>query len=179
MIGRLLQAADFKRLLAVPPRARSAHFVVHHLRGEPLGARSPFSLSVPARSLPAQAGLSTDDPRILSEPVDKFLNQPPNQAWVGVVIPKKQAKRAVTRNLMRRQIKAVSDRVLAPSATSQAAGLWLVRLKQGFATAEFPSASSPALRQAVRQELDEVLQRALQRVAAGPMQPMAGGSSRP
>lgn len=170
MIGRLLQAADFKRLLAVPPRARSAHFVVHHLRGEPTRALLRFGRSVSTPLALPDPGLSTSDPRILSESVDKSLSDAPDRAWMGVVIPKKQAKRAVTRNLMRRQIKAVSDRVLAPSAASQAAGLWLVRLKQGFTTAAFPSASSPALRQAVRQELDELLQRALERVAAGAVQ---------
>jgi large subunit ribosomal protein L34 len=32
MIGRLVQSADFQRLLATPLRSRSAHFAVHHLR---------------------------------------------------------------------------------------------------------------------------------------------------
>lgn len=179
MVGRLLQAADFKRLLSVPPRARSPHFVVHHLRGVPEGAMSRFSRPSLAATEPRDSSLSTDRPRILSRSVDNSSALIPQQAWMGVVLPKKQARRAVTRNLMRRQIKAVSERVLSPWVQTQGAGLWLVRLKQGFAAAEFPSASSAALRRAVRAELDELFQRALQRIAAHSQQTVAAVDRKP
>ena len=39
MIGRLQQAADFQRLLATPPRRRSAHFCVHFVSAEPTRVR--------------------------------------------------------------------------------------------------------------------------------------------
>ena len=63
--------------------------------------------------------------------------------------PKRWARRAVTRNLMRRQIYAV----FGPSHAALPAGAHLIRLRAGFDTAQFPSAASSALRRAVRGEL--------------------------
>jgi ribonuclease P protein component len=73
--------------------------------------------------------------------------------WVGVVLPKRLARRAVTRNLLRRQIRAAIERHL----DGLPAGLWLVRLRAGFDRAEFRSAASEPLRRAARAELDLAL----------------------
>lgn len=62
----------------------------------------------------------------------------------------------MTRNLLKRQIRAAFDR----HAAALPAGLWVVRLKAPFATAQFPSAASDALRAAARAELDTLLARA-------------------
>jgi len=68
-------------------------------------------------------------------------------AWVGVMSPKRFAKRAVTRNLIKRQIYALARELsLAPAA-------YVVRLKAPFAKDQFKSASSQALKRAVRAEL--------------------------
>jgi ribonuclease P protein component len=72
------------------------------------------------------------------------------------VIPKRHAKRSVTRSLLKRQIRAA----LARHAQALPHGLWLVRLKAPFTTAQFPSAASDALRHAARAELDALLARA-------------------
>ena len=74
---------------------------------------------------------------------------------VGVVLPKRWARRAVTRNALRRQIYAVSQ-ALAPQLPLQAL---VVRLRRGFDAREFPSASSTALKRAARAELNALLQR--------------------
>jgi len=76
--------------------------------------------------------------------------------WVGCVVPKRHARRAVTRNLLKRQMRASFDR----HAASLPGGLWLVRLRAGFSTAEFVSARSVALAQAARAELDGLLAQA-------------------
>lgn len=80
--------------------------------------------------------------------------------WLGCVVPKRQARRAVTRNMIKRQVRAAMQRhenALPP-------GMWLVRLRQGFAPAEYRSADSARLRLTVRSELDHLFDR----VARGP-----------
>jgi ribonuclease P protein component len=76
--------------------------------------------------------------------------------WVGCVVPKRQARRAVTRNLIKRQIRASAQHVHSQLAR----GMWLVRLRQPFSVTTYPSAASQALRQAVRSELDRLFQKA-------------------
>lgn len=73
--------------------------------------------------------------------------------WIGAVVPKRWARRAVTRNAIKRQIYAMSQ---ADLDSAEPAAL-VVRLRSGFDRALFPSASSDALRQAVRAELAELL----------------------
>lgn len=75
--------------------------------------------------------------------------------WLGALIPKRWARRAVTRNAIRRQIYAVAGHVewVWPSAAH------VVRLRAAFDRARFPSASSAALKSAVRQELIQLFAR--------------------
>lgn len=80
------------------------------------------------------------------------LFAPPGPAWVGALVPKRWARRAVTRNAIRRQIYAVADS-LTPALD---AGAHLVRLRSAFAVQQFPSASSAALKRALRTELQQL-----------------------
>lgn len=80
--------------------------------------------------------------------------QPPSTAalantTVGVICPKRWAKRAVTRNTIKRQIYAVTHD-LAPQLPR---ACLVLRLAAGFSREEFPSATSPALKRVVRAEL--------------------------
>jgi ribonuclease P protein component len=68
---------------------------------------------------------------------------------IGVVVPKRWARRAVTRNTIKRQVYAVS----AACAHSLMLGHYVVRLKTEFSRATFVSATSDALKRAVRAEL--------------------------
>lgn len=77
----------------------------------------------------------------------------PESLWFGCVVPKRHARRSVTRSLMKRQVRAAFQR----HAATLASGLWLVRLRQPFPVAEYPSAASPALAGAVRAELEGLL----------------------
>lgn len=145
MIGCLTQAADFQRLLATSPRERSAHFVVHHVHATPAPkGRKPSSTG--------QTKLSTGD----APPVHKLVDESPEGCWLGCVVPKRHARRAVTRSLLKRQMRWAMKRREAHLSP----GLWLLRLRQPFASNDFPSAASPALRAAARLELDRLLERA-------------------
>ena len=77
-------------------------------------------------------------------------------AWLGVLLPKRWARRAVTRNAIRRQIYEVARQRTAP--LPQAA--WVVRLRSEFSRKQFVSATSDALKCAVRLELEQLLSRA-------------------
>jgi ribonuclease P protein component len=142
MIGRLLRKVDFERLLGVLPCSRSAHFAVHYVRACPS----------PAKKHPRQASvknLSTDDsPTRVASVDDLVLGH-----WLGSVIPKRHASRSVTRNLLRRQIREAVQR----HETRLRPGLWLVRLRQPFSTAQFSSAASPVLKISAASELERLL----------------------
>jgi ribonuclease P protein component len=77
-------------------------------------------------------------------------------AWIGALVPKRWAKRAVTRNAIKRQIYTVSQAALPPLPVAA----HVVRLRAGFDRARFVSAASPALKQAVRGELQDLFARA-------------------
>jgi ribonuclease P protein component len=79
----------------------------------------------------------------------------PQEPHVGVVLPKRWAKRAVTRNTIKRQVYSVSEAAQLPPAA------YVVRLRVGFDRAQFPSAASDALKGAVRGELTQLFARAL------------------
>jgi ribonuclease P protein component len=78
------------------------------------------------------------------------------EIWVGAVVPKRHARRAVTRSLIKRQIYAAAERHrdrLGP-------GLWIVRLRSPFDRKHFVSAASQALRDDARRELESLLEAA-------------------
>lgn len=70
--------------------------------------------------------------------------------WLGALVPKRWARHAVTRNLIRRQVYAVGAR----QAAAWEAAACVVRLRSGFDRRAFVSARSDALRDAVRSELE-------------------------
>ncbi len=71
---------------------------------------------------------------------------------MGAMVPKRWAKRAVTRNTIKRQIYNVSSD-FNPQLQD---GAHLVRLRSGFDRAQFVSASSEVLKAAVRAELQQL-----------------------
>jgi ribonuclease P protein component len=106
--------------------ARTAHFALH--------------------VLPLEVIVNQDDQRPL------FV---PGCTWVGAMAPKRWAKRAVTRNAIKRQVYAVCqdyESQLKPAAH-------VVRLRSGFDRKQYISASSPLLKQAIRQELIDLFDR--------------------
>ena len=115
--------------------SRSAHFVLHRLA---LDATPPATAPL--------TGPGSERPQALFAVRD---------VWLGALIPKRWAKRAVTRNAIKRQIYNVSSEFetrLAPSAH-------VVRLRAGFDRQQFISASSDRLKLAVRTELQQLFGR--------------------
>ena len=124
-----LASGDFERALAVRPKARTEHFLLHHL-GPPY--------------MPA-AELSTSAVRSAAQAVDDWQR-------FGQIVPKRHARRAVTRNLIRRQARAAFEQ----HGRALSAGDWFLRLKAPFSLSQYPSAASAALKLAVRAELDRL-----------------------
>jgi len=159
-IGRLVQALDFERVLRSRSTGQSEHFAVHHLADRP-------SLTARARRAQVARQLSTDGAPSEDRAVDKNPGtEPPPSSdptrWLGYVVPKRHAKRAVTRSLLKRQIRHCVDRhsdVLAP-------GLWVVRVRAPFDRSAYPSAASDALKRHARAELDELFAAIARRQAA-------------
>lgn len=145
MIGRLVDKADFERLLATRSRLRSAHFALHHVSG---GVVAPVVGVEPTVSPNLSTGLAPSCP----QPVDDCSAG----LWLGCVVPKRHARRAVTRSLLKRQMRSAFER----HASQLPQGYWLVRLHAGFAVQQFVSARSVALAVAARSELDTLLSRA-------------------
>lgn len=142
---RLVASVDFERALQQPGVARTPHFAMHHL------------------DRPSPGKLSTKMGRTGSQSVDKPLpavDEP--QQWLGAVVPKRHAKRAVTRSLVKRQIRAAAAR----AAGSVGHGVWVVRQRAPFDRATYPSARSAALTRALRSELDALFASAAERRAA-------------
>ncbi len=79
------------------------------------------------------------------------------EPWIGALVPKRWAKRAVTRNTIKRQIYTVSQALEPPLP----AAAHVVRLRSGFDRKHFVSATSEALKRAVRGELLMLFARAV------------------
>lgn len=131
---RLKTRAQFQAVLAAPVVSRTAHFVLH--RAE----------------LVSLAPCSTDQSPAFAP---RALLPQPQVHWMGALIPKRWARRAVTRNSIRRQIYAVSSGL----ALRAPASAHVVRLRASFDRRQFVSASSEALKHAVRQELSQLFGR--------------------
>jgi ribonuclease P protein component len=83
-----------------------------------------------------------------------------SDTWIGAMVPKRWAKRAVTRNAIKRQIYTVSTRLQHAPMPAASPAAFLVRLRREFSRQVFSSASSCALKEAVRAELLVLIQTA-------------------
>ncbi|EGI75727.1 hypothetical protein HGR_14644 [Hylemonella gracilis ATCC 19624] len=130
---RLRAQPQFEALRSSPPLARTEHFVLHGL-----------ALQTPVGQIPVQVPVL-------------FPGEGP---WLGAVTPKRWAKRAVTRNLIRRQIFGVGEEHVHALRTMMPQSVFLVRLKMAYGADQFRSAASALLRDAVRTELQRLFTRA-------------------
>lgn len=118
--------------------SRTPHFALHRV-----------ALSSCVNS-PAPSAVSSAV-SVATKPEDKPLFAV-QDTWLGVIVPKRWAKRAVTRNTIKRQIYAVS----ADASCHLPLAAHVVRLRAGFDRAEFISATSDKLKTAVRAELQHL-----------------------
>ena len=135
---RLKTRPQFQATLAGGTVSRTAHFALHRL-----------SLTAPTTSL-AHADSIGPAP----SPEQALFDLP--DVWLGARVPKRWARRAVTRNAIKRQIYTVSLRF----ATRLPLAAHVVRLRTGFDRKQFISASSEQLKLAVRLELEQLFERA-------------------
>jgi ribonuclease P protein component len=119
--------------LASPSLARTEHFSLHATLSEAV-----------AQELPT--GIAPDR----TESVDNSARR--TSATLMVIVPKRHAKRAVTRNLIKRQMREAARR----RGVGAAAGTLLIRQRAAFSPRLFPSAASAALREVVRRELEQL-----------------------
>ena len=121
---RLKTRPQFQAVLAGELVSKSSHFVLHRLELGVLKEASNTSLFFVCGT------------------------------WIGAMAPKRWAKRAVTRNAIKRQIYTVCAKLeAAPGDTA-----FLVRLRREFSRKDFVSASSVALKDAVKAELQALVQ---------------------
>ena len=130
--------------------SRTAHFVLHR---SAFPAPSPVSRPQPGPAGPQGVSASAQG-RGPARPTALFGVR--DQAWIGAVVPKRWARRAVTRNGIKRQIYSVS----ASFASRLPAAAHVVRLRTDFARSMFASAWSEPLKAAVRAELLLLFERA-------------------
>ena len=126
-VDRLKQWSEFQAVMAVGTVAKTPHFALHQWHHRKQAVAGPGFEKAPA---------------LFAEGV----------LMMGALTPKRWAKQAVTRNLIKRQIYSVSalfGSQLQPTA-------YVVRLKTGFDRKYFVSASSLALKRAIRAELTQL-----------------------
>jgi ribonuclease P protein component len=142
-VQRLKTRTQFQAVLGGVTVSRTAHFALHRA---PLDVQEPKHLDSNLLSPVASISLFTEC-----------------DVWVGAMVPKRWAKRAVTRNAIKRQIYNVSSEL----ATALPVAAHLVRLRSGFDRARFVSATSDALKAAVRSELHQLFSRATESPRVG------------
>ena len=127
---RLKTRPQFQAVLAGTIVAKTPHFVLH---------RNVLA----AKAVPNRSGKQVNAPVLFRE----------QDMWIGAMVPKRWAKRAVTRNTIKRQIYTVSAEFshLYPQAA------FVVRLRSSFSRTEFVSAVSDLLKQAVRAEVQALM----------------------
>jgi ribonuclease P protein component len=166
MIGRIVRPADFERVLSAPQRSRSIHFAIHYVSGGPQACRAAAKSISEVKVIPGLSSeLSTSGDAVVDAVVDD------SGRWLGLVVPKRHAKRAVTRNLIKRQVRAA----MARHADALPAGMWVVRLRAPFDRQAFQSPASAVLRDVAREEVDDLFLRAIH----APLAPKGGGRGRP
>jgi ribonuclease P protein component len=134
-VQRLKTRPQFQASLAGEIVSRTAHFALH---------RSALDLAPPVSGAP-------DVPAPARPPALFGVED----VWLGAMVPKRWARRAVTRNAIKRQIYTVS----ATFAPRLPAAAHVVRLRSAFDRSRFVSATSDALKRAVRGELEQLFGR--------------------
>jgi ribonuclease P protein component len=129
--------AQFQAVMAGTVVAKTPHFVLH---------QRVLSLDVPS-AIPLD--LPIDGPDALFKGA---------AFWSGAMVPKRWAKRAVTRNAVKRQVFAVMA-LFDTAFKNQPRAAYVIRLRSGFDKKRFISASSDALKTAVRLELLQLFSR--------------------
>ena len=156
---RLKTRPQFQATMSAGTIARTPHFALHRMELAPV-----------VKDVVADPGTGpgSEDPQALFG-----VGGVREQAWLGAMVPKRWARRSVTRHTIKRQIYAVSseyeDALLCAS--------YVVRLRSGFDRKQFVSATSDQLKAAVRKELQQLFATGARRLKQAAPTGQAGGSS--
>lgn len=132
-VQRIKTRPQFQAVMAGTIVARTAHFVLHRAALD--------------TALPVPPGATNTDTAAAAP-----VLFPVQAVWFGAMVPKRWAKRAVTRNAIKRQIYNLSS---AMQSTFPAAA-HVVRLRSTFDRQQYTSASSELLKAGVRAELQQL-----------------------
>ena len=124
-----------KALLSAPTLAKTAHFALQ---------------ATPDRAVLQE--LPTEAAPDRTESVDNSVSITASALRLALVVPKRHAKRAATRNLIKRQMREAVRRRVDDWTGRQ----MLIRQRRAFDSKQYPSAASAALRAAVRSELESL-----------------------
>ncbi len=142
---RLKTRAQFQAVLAGATVARSEHFALHR---KLLTVRPPTQIT---QADPSSEAVGFVTSVSYSEDPVMFRGA---DLWLGAMVPKRWAKRAATRNAIKRQIYTLS----ADFSPVRQPAAFVVRLRRDFSRKEYISASSDQLKHDVRTELVALMQ---------------------
>ena len=154
---RLQTRPQFQATMSGGTISRTPHFALHRL------VLSSADVVKDAEPTGPGATLSEQAPQALF--VVPGCQAP--QVWLGALVPKRWAKRSVTRHTIKRQIYAVASEFDAQLQALPPAA-YVVRLRAGFDRKQFISATSEPLKRAVRTELQQLLAHATRRKSPKP-----------
>lgn len=146
--------------------SRTAHFALHRLVLDAGGAATDSQSTGAAVATVATAPTGPGSLPSTQGPQALFVVQ---GVWLGAMVPKRWARRAVTRNTIKRQIYTVGATFEAK--LPQAAHV--VRLRTAFDRKQFVSATSDQLKLAVRAELLQLFGHAARRSGVAATSPAA------
>lgn len=181
---RLKTRPQFQAAMAGGTVSRTAHFALHRLvlgadgtatDGRAVVASGPGTSSVAGlEAAPNEQAVAATAARLPTgpgaSPQALFVL---SGVWLGAMVPKRWARRAVTRNTIKRQIYTVGATFEERLAQVAPQSAHVVRLRSTFDRKQFVSATSDQLRQAVRAELLQLFGHAAKRPGAGAQ--VAGG----
>ncbi len=143
---RLKTRPQFQATMSAGTIARTAHFALH---------RMELVAEVAGMAANPNTGPGSNDPQALFG-----IGAVRQQAWLGAMVPKRWARRSVTRHTIKRQIYAVST----DYEDALCCASYVVRLRSGFDRKQFISATSDQLKVAVRKELQQLFATAQRRL---------------
>ena len=155
---RLQTRSQFQATMSGGTISRTAHFALHRLVLSEADVAKNAAPTGPGASLPEQA----------SQALFVVPGHTAPMVWLGPLVPKRWAKRSVTRHCIKRQIYAVATEFNAQLQALPPAA-YVVRLRAGFDRKQFISATSEPLKRAVRAELMQLLSHATRRKSTRPV----------
>lgn len=169
-------SSAFQKGLSLPPCAKTTHFALHHFLSIPQPYEKSTLRKISTSSSADELGFVNN----IVHNIDNKIRISPYQTLLGVVVPKRFARRAVTRTLFKRQIRAMFNAYLSNQLNAAISSdtlvtdlksngeVWIVRLRSSFDIKTFPSANSSALRTCLRSELKTLFDLAFQTLRKQP-----------